>query len=539
MEAFARLYAELDATTSTHAKLAALDAYFRGADAADAAWAAYFLAGGRPRQLVPARVLRDVAVAAAGLPRWLFDECYDAVGDFAETVAHVLPPPSRTSDAGLADWMSVRVLPLRGVDPETIADRLRGYLDELDASGRFLLLKLLGGSFRVGVSRLLVTRALAAVSGVDAKIVAQRLIGYTSVDRRPDAVAFRALIASEHAGATASAHPYPFFLAHPLTIPVASLGAASEWLVEWKWDGIRAQLVRRGGTTCVWSRGEELVTERFPELAAAGALVPDETVIDGEIVVMKDGNVAPFAALQTRIGRKLLSARILASAPVVLLAYDLLEDHGQDLRNLPQHERRARLARVVAATNAPALQLSPLVEMPSWDAYAALRDESRSRGVEGFMLKHRNARYGVGRTKDVGTWWKWKIDPLSVDAVLVYAQRGHGRRASLYSDYTFAVWDARDGERRLTPFAKAYSGLTDAEMRRVDAIVRKTTIEKFGPVRSVTPTLVFELGFEGIQRSPRHKSGIAVRFPRILRWRTDKDVAEADSIDALQALLAR
>ena len=539
MEAFARLYAELDATTSTHAKLAALDAYFRGADAADAAWAAYFLAGGRPRQLVPVRVLRDVAVAAAGLPRWLFDECYDAVGDFAETVAHVLPPPSRTSDAGLADWMSVRVLPLRGVDPETIADRLRGYLDELDASGRFLLLKLLGGSFRVGVSRLLVTRALAAVSGVDAKIVAQRLIGYTGVDRRPDAVAFRALIASEHAGATASAHPYPFFLAHPLTIPVASLGAASEWLVEWKWDGIRAQLVRRGGTTCVWSRGEELVTERFPELAAAGALVPDGTVIDGEIVVMKDGNVAPFAALQTRIGRKLLSTRILASAPVVLLAYDLLEDHGQDLRNLPQHERRARLARVVAATNAPALQLSPLVEMPSWDAYAALRDESRSRGVEGFMLKHRNARYGVGRTKDVGTWWKWKIDPLSVDAVLVYAQRGHGRRASLYSDYTFAVWDARDGERRLTPFAKAYSGLTDAEMRRVDAIVRKTTIEKFGPVRSVTPTLVFELGFEGIQRSPRHKSGIAVRFPRILRWRTDKDVAEADSIDALQALLAR
>ena len=539
MEAFARLYAELDATTSTHAKLAALDAYFRGADAADAAWAAYFLAGGRPRQLVPARVLRDVAVAAAGLPRWLFDECYDAVGDFAETVAHVLPPPSRTSDAGLADWMSVRVLPLRGVDPETIADRLRGYLDELDASGRFLLLKLLGGSFRVGVSRLLVTRALAAVSGVDAKIVAQRLIGYTGVDRRPDAVAFRALIASEHAGAAASAHPYPFFLAHPLTIPVASLGAASEWLVEWKWDGIRAQLVRRGGTTCVWSRGEELVTERFPELAAAGALVPDETVIDGEIVVMKDGDVAPFAALQTRIGRKLLSARILASAPVVLLAYDLLEDHGQDLRNIPQHERRSRLARVVAAANAPALQLSPLVEMPSWDAYAALRDESRSRGVEGFMLKHRNARYGVGRTKDVGTWWKWKIDPLSVDAVLVYAQRGHGRRASLYSDYTFAVWDARDGERRLTPFAKAYSGLTDAEMRRVDAIVRKTTIEKFGPVRSVTPTLVFELGFEGIQRSPRHKSGIAVRFPRILRWRTDKDVADADSIDALQALLAR
>jgi DNA ligase-1 len=537
MEAFARLYAELDASTSTQAKLAALEAYLRVADAADAAWATYFLAGGRPRQLVPARVLRDVATATAGLPQWLFDECYDAVGDFAETVAHVLPPPLRTSNVGLADWMSGRVLPLRGLAPEAIGERLRGYIDELDASGRFLLLKLLGGSFRVGVSRLLVTRALAAVSGIDAKLVAQRLIGYTGVDRRPDAADFRALTAPEDGGPATAGHPYPFFLAHALFAPVATLGDASEWLVEWKWDGIRAQLVRRGGCTCIWSRGEDLVTDRFPELVAAGANVPDGTVIDGEIVVIKDERIAPFAALQTRIGRKLLSPRILANAPAVLLAYDLLEENGQDLRSLPQHERRTRLARVISATSAPALQMSPLIEMPSWDAYARLRDESRARGVEGFMLKHRDARYGVGRTKDAGTWWKWKIDPMSVDAVLVYAQRGHGRRASLYSDYTFAVWDARDGQRRLTPFAKAYSGLTDAEMRRVDAIVRKTTVEKFGPVRSVKPTLVFELGFEGIQRSPRHKSGIAVRFPRILRWRVDKDVAEADAIDALQALL--
>jgi DNA ligase-1 len=537
MEAFARLYAELDASTSTQAKLAALEAYLRVADAADAAWATYFLAGGRPRQLVPARVLRDVATATAGLPQWLFDECYDAVGDFAETVAHVLPPPLRTSNVGLADWMSGRVLPLRGLAPEAIGERLRGYIDELDASGRFLLLKLLGGSFRVGVSRLLVTRALAAVSGIDAKLVAQRLIGYTGVDRRPDAADFRALTAPEDGGPATAGHPYPFFLAHALFAPVATLGDASEWLVEWKWDGIRAQLVRRGGCTCIWSRGEDPVTDRFPELVAAGANVPDGTVIDGEIVVIKDERIAPFAALQTRIGRKLLSPRILANAPAVLLAYDLLEENGQDLRSLPQHERRTRLARVISATSAPALRMSPLIEMPSWDAYARLRDESRARGVEGFMLKHRDARYGVGRTKDAGTWWKWKIDPMSVDAVLVYAQRGHGRRASLYSDYTFAVWDARDGQRRLTPFAKAYSGLTDAEMRRVDAIVRKTTVEKFGPVRSVKPTLVFELGFEGIQRSPRHKSGIAVRFPRILRWRVDKDVAEADAIDALQALL--
>jgi len=537
MEAFARLYTELDATTSTHAKIAALEAHFRAASAADAAWATYFLAGGRPRQLVPARALRDIAVATAGLPRWLFDECYDAVGDFAETVAHVLPPPARTSSAGLAEWMVDRVLPLRGLPPDIIGERLREYFDELDAQGRFLLLKVLGGSFRVGVSRLTVTRALAAVSGVDAKLIAQRLIGYTGIDRRPDAASFHALTAPADGTGVVAANPYPFFLAHPLTASVESLGDPAEWLVEWKWDGVRAQLVRRGALTCLWSRGEELVTDRFPELANVGAAMSDGTVIDGEIVVMIDDRVAPFAALQTRIGRKQLSPRLLATTPAVLLAYDLLEENGEDLRSRPQHERRTRLAAVVTAAASPALQLSPLVEMPSWNAYAALRDESRARGVEGFMLKHRDARYGVGRTKDVGTWWKWKIDPMSVDAVLVYAQRGHGRRASLYSDYTFAVWDERDGERTLTPFAKAYSGLTDPEMRRVDAIVRRTTIEKFGPVRSVTPTQVFELGFEGIQRSPRHKSGIAVRFPRILRWRTDKSIAEADSIEALQALL--
>jgi DNA ligase 1 len=260
-------------------------------------------------------------------------------------------------------------------------------------------------------------------------------------------------------------------------------------------------------------------------------------VLDGEIVAMKDGRVAPFATLQTRIGRKLLSARVLAAAPVAFIAYDLLEDAGADIRNLPQVERRARLTRLVDERGVGELTLSPSIDLRDWTAYAQLRGESRARGVEGFMLKRRDARYGVGRTKDAGTWWKWKVDPMTIDAVLVYAQRGHGRRASLYTDYTFAVWDARDGERRLTPFAKAYSGLSDDEIREVDAIVRRTTIEKFGPVRSVTPTLVFELGFEGIQRSPRHRSGIAVRFPRILRWRIDKAVDEADTIEALQALL--
>jgi DNA ligase-1 len=537
MEAFARLYAELDATTSTNAKLDALKRYFAAAAPADAAWAAYFLAGGRPRQAVPARVLRQIAIERAGIDDWLFEECYQAVGDLAETIAHVLPPPQTQSTAGLAEWIEQRLLALRGMPPEEIGERLAGYWDELDWSGRFLLIKLIGGGFRVGVSRLSVIRALAEVAGVEGKTVAQRIVGYTGIAAMPSAASFSALIASGRDGVADAGQPYPFFLAHQLNDAPDTLGPVGDWMVEWKWDGIRGQLVKRAGAIWLWSRGEELVTDRFPELRGLEARIPDGTVIDGEIVVWKDGRVRPFAALQTRIGRKSLSAKILADAPAALLAYDLLEENGADLRMLTQHERRARLERLLPAVDDEHLLLSPLLSLPSWDDYSRLRAESRSRGVEGFMLKRRDARYGVGRTKESGAWWKWKIDPMTIDAVLIYAQRGHGRRASLYTDYTFAVWSDEADGRRLIPFAKAYSGLSDEEIKEVDAIIRKTTIEKFGPVRSVTPTLVFELGFEGIARSPRHKSGIAVRFPRILRWRIDKPVDEADTLDSLNALL--
>jgi DNA ligase-1 len=452
----------------------------------------------------------------------------------------VLPPPRKKSSAGLAEWIEQRLLPLRGMPPDDAGERLAGYWDELDWSGRFLLTKLIGGGFRVGVSRRSVIRALAEVAGVESKTVAQRIVGYTGIAAIPSAASFSALIASGRDGAADAGQPYPFFLAHQLNDAPETLGPVDQWMVEWKWDGIRGQLVKRAGAIWLWSRGEDLVTERFPEFHALQALLPDGTVIDGEIVVWKDGRVRPFAALQTRIGRKSLTAKILAEAPVALLAYDLLEENGADSRMLPQHERRARLELLVPSIGDEHLQISPLLSSPTWDAYARLRAESRSRGVEGFMLKRRDARYGVGRTKESGTWWKWKIDPMTIDAVLIYAQRGHGRRASLYTDYTFAVWsEEAEAGRRLIPFAKAYSGLSDEEIKEVDAIIRKTTIEKFGPVRSVTPTLVFELGFEGIARSPRHKSGIAVRFPRILRWRIDKPVDEADTLDNLNALLSQ
>jgi len=549
MKAFAALYRELDASTSSLAKQAALQRYLREADPADAAWAVYFLAGGKPRQLVPTKLLRLLAQEAAGLPEWLFDESYEAVGDLAETIALLLPPPTEAHDLGLARWVEEHLLPLREAGkaaPDELPARLRAQWRQLAAEERLVYFKLITGAFRVGVSKLQVTQALAGVGGIDPKRVAQRLMGYTHIGGRPRAEDYRALIAPESGAEQVqktSGQPYPFFLAHAFNLPLeqfdAVLGPPADWIVEWKWDGIRAQLVKRAGAAWLWSRGEELVTERFPELAVLGDALPDGTVLDGEIAVWRGDRVQPFAELQKRIGRKTLGAKLLREIPVVLLAYDLLEWEGRDLRALPQSERRLLLDELVTRMQHPSLLPSPMLTGIEWSDFARRREAARSMGVEGMMLKRRDAQYGVGRTKDVGVWWKWKIDPLSIDAVLVYAQRGHGRRASLYTDYTFAVWDGPPEQegRKLVPFAKAYSGLTDAEMARVDAIIRKTTVESFGPVKSVKPTLVFELGFEGIARSTRHKSGIAVRFPRMLRWREDKPVAEADTLQTLAALL--
>ena len=549
MKRFAALYTALDATTSTHDKLAALTTYFAAAAPEDAAWASYFLAGGKPRQSVPTRLLSEIACARAGLPGWLFEESYHAVGDLAETIAHILPPAKRTSELGLTQWIEQRILTLRGASPDELRERLVAYWDELEWGERFLLTKLIGGGFRVGVARQLVVRALAEVAGVDHKRIAQRMVGWTDSQQKPDAARYLRLIAPEavEEGDGVSARPdsdlglpYPFFLAHPLQVDPQVLGSPDQWQIEWKWDGIRAQVVKRAGRVWIWSRGEDLITHRFPEVAALGEALPDGCVVDGEILGWEPGapTPLPFARLQPRIARKTLSKKILADSPATFLAYDLLEAHGEDLRMTPLAERRTQLEALATSLDATLardlLRVSPKVEASDWQALATLQNESRARGVEGLMLKERQSMYGVGRTKSSGTWWKWKIDPYAIDAVLVYAQRGHGRRASLYTDFTFAVWDETDSVRTLVPFAKAYSGLTDEEMRQVDAIVRKTTIEKFGPVRSVTPSLVFEIGFEAIQASRRHKSGVAVRFPRMLRWRTDKHINDADTLAMLK-----
>lgn len=544
MKRFVALYLALDASTSTLAKVAALQRYFAEAPAGDAAWAVYLLAGGTPRRAVPTKELRALACEAAGLPEWLFEAGYAATGDLAEAIAYVLPDPVERLDAPLSTWMQERIAPLRALDAPARREAVLAAWRGLSADERFMFVKLVGGGFRVGVSKLLVQRALAAWSGRDAAGIAQRMMGYTSTDTPPTAERFQALLAEDASGKRGG-QPYPFFLAHPLAgEPGETLGERNGWMAEWKYDGIRAQVVKRDGQVWIWSRGEELVTERFPEVALEASVWPDGTVVDGELLAWRHGEAqpAPFALLQKRIARTQLSKAILAEAPVRLLAYDLLESEGVDRRAEPLHRRRERLEGLGTA-------VSPLLDAADWPGLALARAGSRERCVEGLMLKQRDSAYGLGRTGSA--WWKWKVAPLSVDAVLVYAQAGHGRRANLYTDYSFAVWnraprdaaeaeaalDAPGGELTLVPFAKAYSGLTDAEIQRVDRVIRQTTVEKFGPVRRVRPTLVFELGFEGLQASTRHKSGIAVRFPRMLRMREDKPLWEADTLGSLRALM--
>jgi len=526
MRAFTQLYATLDATTRTNEKIAAMAAYFHQAAPADAAWAIFFLSGRRPKRLLGSGLLRQWAAELSGIPEWLLVESYSAVGDSAETATLLLPPAPAIDDEPLHGWVETRVLPLYALDETGQQAAVLDAWARLDETGRFVYNKLITGALRVGVSQRLLVRALAEVSGIDDEAIAHRLMG--SWEPTPDF--YTALLSPDTEDADVS-RPYPFFLAYPLETEPAALGDVAEWQAEWKWDGIRAQLIRRQGETFLWTRGEELVTDRYPEVVAAATALPDGSVLDGELLPWGDDGVMPFAQLQRRIGRKTLGKKMLQEVPVILLTYDLLEWQDEDWRSRPLAERRARLETLISNLQSPTLNISSIVSAQSWAELADARATSRDRSVEGLMLKRRNSPYQVGRKR--GDWWKWKIEPYTIDAVLIYAQRGSGRRASLYTDYTFALWD--NGE--LVPFAKAYSGLTDEEIRQVDAFVRRNTRERFGPVRSVTPQLVFELAFENIQESTRHKSGVAVRFPRILRWRHDKRIEDADTLDTLKAMI--
>jgi DNA ligase-1 len=525
MQRFAELYTALDETTRTGGKVAALVAYLQGADPADAVWAIRLLMGRKPRQAVPTARLRRWAAEEAGIPDWLFDASYEVVGDLAETITLVLPATATSRDTPLHHWME-RLPVVRDLPEAAQRAEVTAAWRAMAGTQRFVWNKLITGGFRVGVSQKLVTRALSRFSGIAEAVIAHRLMGHWE----PDPAFYRHLLSELTADADVS-RPYPFFLAYPLEGGPERLGTVTDWQAEWKWDGIRAQVVRREGRVFVWSRGEELVTDRFPEIQEAAGRLPEGCVLDGEILAWADGAPLGFNRLQQRIGRRTLNAAVLRTAPVALLAYDLLELDGQDLRPQALSERVQRLADLLARLAEPRLIPSPPVPAADWAELAARKDDARRRGVEGLMLKRRASPYRVGRRR--GDWWKWKVSPLSADAVLTYAQRGHGRRSGLYTDYTFSIWDGD----RLVPFAKAYSGLTDAEIREVDRYVRRHTVERFGPVRAVKPELVFEIAFEGIRPSSRHRSGVAVRFPRIARQRMDKAAADADTIETIRALL--
>ncbi len=531
MRLFTDLYVELDQTNKTNEKVEAMRFYFQRAVPHDAAWALYFLSGRKPRQIVPSKFLREWSLELSGVPEWLFAESRDSVGDSAETMALLLPNNSRTDDTPLNILVENQLLPLRGKDIETQKEAVTDAWDRMNYSQRLVYNKLITGAFRVGVSQTLVVRALSQLSELPTDIIAHRLMG----EWTPGPGFFKELLDPQlETDETPIARPFPFHLAHQIDFPREDLGSLADWQVEWKWDGIRAQVIKRQGEVFIWSRGEDLMTDRFPEIEQAAHQLANGTVLDGEVLPWLDGRVMPFTELQKRIGRKNLTAKILADIPVTLQCYDLLEYEGRDIRTFEFRTRREFLEKTLAGLPESAraiFRITDSVDAADWTDLAKIREQSRSLGVEGFMLKRRASPYRVGRHR--GDWWKWKIDPLTVDAVLIYAQKGSGRRSNLFTDYTFAVWKGDE----LVPFAKAYSGLTDAEIRKVDRFVRDNTLETFGPVRSVKAELVFELAFEALQRSTRHKSGVAVRFPRIARWREDKTVKEANSLETIYEML--
>ncbi len=524
MKQLADLFYELDATNRTNEKVALLKAYFAVVSDEDKVWTIALFSGRKPTRPINSTFLRNWAITFANIPTWLFEESYHVVGDLAETIALLLPEPLDTSVVSLTDTIGL-ILSMSSMNEEAKKQTIHQIWQSHTTKERFVFNKLITGSFRIGVSQSLMVAALAQFTTMDKNKIFHRIMG----NWNPETITFQELIYSENKDDDLS-KPYPFYLAYPIDDTPESLGKPEEWQAEWKWDGIRSQLIKRNGQIFLWSRGEELITDKFPEVIQMAQLLPDNIVLDGELLPYIDRPL-PFNVLQTRIGRKNLTPKILKEAPVIFMLYDVLEYKNEDVRNLPMTARRSSGEILVNEIKHPSLKFSKAVEFETWEELAKLRTQSRAMDAEGFMIKRKSSPYQVGRKR--GDWWKWKIAPLSIDAVLIYAQKGHGRRADLFTDYTFAVWN----EELLIPFAKAYSGLTDVEIKKVDSFIRKNTKEKFGPVRTVNPELVFEIGFEGIQISPRHKSGIAVRFPRILRWRTDKKKEEANTLNDLKEML--
>ncbi len=532
MRRFAELIRRLDSTNKTNVKVGALADYFSEASDPDKVWTIAILSHRRPPRPVNTTLLRNWAAELADIPLWLFEESYHIVGDLAETIALIIESSEKRTEKSLSDYLG-EMIDLKTKEEDDKKLYLFDNWSQLDYYERFVFNKLITGGFRIGVSQKLMTRALSKATGIDEDILAYKLMGKWD----PATISFRKLILQENEDDYLS-KPYPFFLAYAVESPVEELGAVEDWCGEHKWDGIRAQVIFRKGQHFVWSRGEELVTDKYPEFNILNGIIPNGTVLDGEILPIINGGLGSFNDLQTRIGRKSVSKSLLEKVPVILKAYDLLEWEGKDIRSQTYEQRREKLELLISSLKDREipLQLSTTYRFNSWEEVASERSKSRQMKSEGLMLKNRFATYQVGRKK--GSWWKWKVDPFTIDAVLTYAMRGHGRRSNLFTDYTFALWKENEqGEKELVTFAKAYSGLTDAEFREVDQWIKRNTLERFGPVRSVLPHHVFEIAFEGIAHSKRHKSGVATRFPRIHRWRKDKKIEEANSLEDLKSMI--
>ena len=531
MKAFAALIKRLDTTNKTTVKVKALAEYFSNASDKDKVWTIALLSHRRPSRPVNTTLLREYAAELAGIELWLFEDSYHIVGDLAETIALVVPQTEeQESFKSLTAYLEDMIW-LKKQDEDVKKKYLQSEWKSLPYYERFVFTKLLTGGFRIGVSQKLMTRALSMSTNIDEDILAYKLMG----NWKPQDISFQELVLDERSSDQDS-KPFPFYLAYALEDELQGLGEPEEWYAEHKWDGIRAQLIKRNGEVFIWTRGEELVTDRYPELVALGEYIPDGTVFDGELLPFIDGEIGSFYDLQKRIGRKTVSKKLLETIPVILRTYDLLEYEGKDIREHAFRDRREKLSTTIHTIDQDALQLSELICFEDWNELHDIREGAREIKSEGLMLKRRDASYKIGRKK--GDWWKWKLDPMSIDAVLTYAMRGHGRRSNLFTDYTFGLWAENEaGERELVTFAKAYSGLTDKEFKEVDKYIKSNTIQRFGPVRSVVPKLVFEIGFEAIALSSRHKSGVATRFPRILRWRRDKQIEEANTLEELKDLI--
>ena len=525
MKNFANLFTAVDQSTKTTVKVAAMANFFCTASDSDKLWCVALFSGRRPRRVITTKLLRKWAAERDGLPLWLIEECYPIVGDMAETISLFLPPSDGDEDRPLSDWIS-ELKRLSVLDENAQKAGIFTAWDTMPQTENFLFTKLLTGGFRIGVSQKLMTRALAKATGQDEAVLTHKLMGNWT----PETVTWHNLIEVDDPSADLS-RPYPFYLAYGLD-DLDQIGLPSDWFIDRKWDGIRGQFILRDGEHHIWSRGEDLITHSFPELVQLRECLPDGTVIDGELLAFQNNTPMSFNVLQKRIGRKTVPKKLLAEAPVVLMAYDLLECEGVDIRREPLATRRNLLEKMLSSTPAVApIRISSEVTGDTWENFKIERGKSRDFGAEGLMLKRRDSPYLAGRKK--GDWWKWKIDPLTIDAVMIYAQAGSGRRANLFTDFTFAVKNGND----LIPFTKAYSGLTDEEFLQITHWVKRNTLQRFGPVRSVQAEHVFEIAFEGIQASPRHKSGIALRFPRMLRWRRDKPLNEINTLDDLKKIL--